>query len=61
MTEYKHYSRTTVLNPELNIGFCGMKIPVLIQTACQTVDLDTWAAEKLADEQAVFSILMNLS
>lgn len=42
---------TTVLNPELNTDFgIIVKIPVLIQTMCQTVDPDTRAAERLAHE-----------
>lgn len=58
----KHWSHSApVLNPELKIDFSVLETPELIQAACQTIDLDTWAAERPADEQTVFSILMNLS
>ena len=42
----------TVLNAVLNIDL-HMKLPVLIQAMCQTVNLDTWAAARLADEKTV--------
>lgn len=68
MAEYKHRLKLhellakktwqshdiTVLNPDLNIDLhINMKLPLLIQATCQTVDLDTWAAETLADEKTM--------